>query len=186
MKQIVFISFLLAVLLLSGCNMPAGPTGNTGTNGTTGNSGGVIVDNSQIVENGDTIKVEYKGTFESGEEFDSSARSGNPLEFVAGAGQMIKGFDAAVIGMRLDEEKTITLQPDEAYGYPDPQRIVVIKKENIADFNGLEVGMYVNSPEAGKGLIVEIKEEGALVDFNNPMAGKALIFWIKVVGIQKQ
>ena len=76
---------------------------------------------TEVVEAGDNIKVHYLGTFENGEVFDGSVDEQKnpvrePLAFKAGAGQMIQGFDAAVIGMALNEEKTVTLQPEEAYG----------------------------------------------------------------------
>lgn len=176
----ISIFLILAILIIaSGCvqNQP-----NSGNNSGDGN----LVDNSKIVAKGDTIKVEYKGTLENGEEFDSTAKQGgNPLEFEAGAGQMIKGFDSAVIGMRLNQEKTITLKPEEAYGLVDEKRIIEIKKENIADFDSLKVGMAVSSPEAGTGIVTQIKGDTAIIDFNHPLAGKTLIFWIKIVGIEK-
>jgi len=71
---------------------------------------------SEVVETGDSIKVDYVGKFpDTGEVFDKSEGRG-PLSFTAGAGQMIKGFDSAVIGMKLNEEKTIILAPEDAYG----------------------------------------------------------------------
>jgi len=72
--------------------------------------------NVNIVEVGDMISVEYTGMFEDGEVFDSSATHGQPLTFQAGAGEVIIGFDNAVIGMELGEEKTVTIAPDEGYG----------------------------------------------------------------------
>jgi len=68
-----------------------------------------------VVEVGDKVKVHYKGTLDDGSEFDSSYGK-SPLEFEAGAGQMIKGFDQAVIGMAKDEEKDIRIEPADAYG----------------------------------------------------------------------
>ena len=68
-----------------------------------------------IVEKGDTVSVHYTGTFDNGTVFDSS-EGREPLTFIAGAGQMIKGFDEAVIGMELDEEKEIHIEPADAYG----------------------------------------------------------------------
>ncbi|MBN2517861.1 MAG: FKBP-type peptidyl-prolyl cis-trans isomerase [Candidatus Altiarchaeota archaeon] len=67
------------------------------------------------VKAGDAVKVEYTGRFEDGEVFDSS-EGREPLEFTAGVGQMIEGFDEAVIGMALGEEKTVTIPPEKAYG----------------------------------------------------------------------
>ena len=65
---------------------------------------------------GKTCRTHYKGTFNDGTQFDSSYDRGQPLEFVCGAGQMIKGFDAAVADMKVGEIKEIHLMPEEAYG----------------------------------------------------------------------
>lgn len=66
-------------------------------------------------------KVHYTGTFNDGTKFDSSYDRGEPLEFVCGAGMMIKGFDEAVKNMNIGEIIDIHLMPEEAYGMPDPQ-----------------------------------------------------------------
>ncbi|MDD5163871.1 MAG: peptidylprolyl isomerase [Candidatus ainarchaeum sp.] len=177
MKKIfpVLLAIIILGLALAGCAQQASQD----------NNGGGTVDLSKIVETGDKIKVEYKGTFENGEEFDSSAKFGEPLEFTAGKGEMIKGFDSAVIGMRLNDEKTITLKPEDAYGARDESKIIEIPKSSIADSNNLKVGMTLQSPQAGIGTIIQIKTDSVIIDFNHPMAGKTLVFWIKVVEITK-
>ena len=154
--------------------------------------GGCVQDNpnpndlSKTVEVGDTVKVEYKGTLADGSVFDSSARIGKPLEFAAGKGQMIKGFDNAVLGMDLNSEKNITIKPEEAYGKPVPSLILQVSKDTIADFNKLEIGMGVNSPQMGRGIVKNIDANFATIDFNPLLAGKTLNFWIKVVSIVKK
>ena len=65
---------------------------------------------------GKTCRTHYRGTFNDGTQFDSSYDRGEPLEFVCGAGQMIKGYDAAVADMEVGEVKEIHLMPEEAYG----------------------------------------------------------------------
>ncbi|MCK5594319.1 MAG: FKBP-type peptidyl-prolyl cis-trans isomerase [Candidatus Aenigmarchaeota archaeon] len=92
---------------------------------------------SIMVESGDTVEVNYIGSFTDGEVFDTSyeqvakdnelyleGRSYSPLGFEVGAGQMIKGFDAAVVSMTVGETKTVTLAPEDAYGPSDPTKIV--------------------------------------------------------------
>ena len=66
---------------------------------------------------GKTCRTHYKGTFNDGTQFDSSYDRGEPLEFICGAGQMIKGFDAAVANMEVGEIKEVHLMPEEAYGH---------------------------------------------------------------------
>jgi peptidylprolyl isomerase len=72
-----------------------------------------------IAKKGDIVEVDYTGTFENGDVFDTS-EGREPLKFELGAGQMIPGFDKAVDGMKFGEEKTVTLPPEEAYGTSGP------------------------------------------------------------------
>ena len=67
---------------------------------------------AQVVRKGDIVKAEYEGKLEDGTVFDCTANHNNvPIEFEAGVGKMIKGFDEAVIGMKKGEEKTLKLKP---------------------------------------------------------------------------
>ena len=77
---------------------------------------------------GKTCRTHYRGTFNDGTQFDSSYDRGEPLEFVCGAGQMIKGFDAAVADMEVGEIKEIHLMPEEAYGMPNPNMILTLER----------------------------------------------------------
>ncbi len=179
MKYHLLVIFgITALVLLSGCTVQQPSNGNSG-NGTD--------ITAEVVEVDDTVKVEYEGRFESGEVFDSSARHGKPLEFVAGIGRVIRGFDEAVVGMRLGEEKTVTIPPVKAYGFRDKSKIVEIPKENFGDsWDSLEVGVPVHSSQGANGTVLELKEDSAIVDFNHHLAGKTLIFWIKVIYIKKE
>lgn len=143
-------------------------------------------DEKMIVEKGDLIKVDYTGTFEDGTQFDSSIER-EPLEFTAGAGQMIKGFDSAVIGMKLNEEKNIKLKPEEAYGEKNPDAIVIVPKQQLIDagLKEIEEGMKIFA-SGRPATIIEVTDENVTVDFNHELAGKTLNFWIKVVEIKKQ
>jgi len=91
-----------------------------------------INDYKGIAEKNDTVKVDYVGSLMDGNVFDSSEGK-QPLEFVVGAGQMIKGFDKAVLGMKVGDEKTVTIPPEEAYGESNPRLLLVMDK-NSADY----------------------------------------------------
>lgn len=196
MKARIFPVLLIALLVLfSGCVQPdgnglgpedvGGIKGNNEGNGTiepgNGNGGSNM---AEKVESGDKVAVEYKGTLSDGTQFDASEGRG-PLEFTAGAGQMIKGFDKAVIGMALNQEKTVTMKASDAYGEADPSKVVEVPKENISGSEDLEVGMSITSSSGVNGIIQEIKEDTLVIDFNHKLAGKDLTFWIKVVKIEK-
>ncbi len=92
------------------------------------------------VKEGDVVKVHYTGKLASGEQFDSS-EGREPLEFTVGAGQMIKGFDAALPGMNIGDKKTITVSPEEGYGERSDDAVIAFPKENIPEDMKLEPGM---------------------------------------------
>ena len=139
------------------------------------------------VENGNTVSVHYRGTLNDGTEFDSSHSRGEPLTFQVGAGQMIRGFDAALPGMAVGETKSITLTPDQAYGDSNPEAITDIPKTAFPDGFDYQVdAMIQGQNDMGQplvGTINEVKENDVTIDFNHPMAGKDLNFEIELVSI---
>jgi peptidylprolyl isomerase len=138
------------------------------------------------VKEGDVVRVHYTGTLTSGEQFDSSAGR-EPLEFTVGAGQMIKGFDAAMPGMTVGEKKTINIAPEEAYGPKNEEAIIEFPKEHVPADMKLEPGMQLTlSDQAGNPvpvIVVEVKDEVVILDANHFLAGEALVFDIELVEI---
>ncbi len=94
-----------------------------------------------VVENGDSIGVNYRGTFPDGTQFDSSYDRWQTLPFTVGAGQMISGFDKAVVGMKVGEKKSITLKPEEAYGERDPNKKQEVQLSST-DIKNLKAAWY--------------------------------------------
>ena len=137
---------------------------------------------------GKTCRTHYKGTFNDGTQFDSSYDRGEPLEFICGAGQMIKGFDAAVANMEVGEIKEVHLMPEEAYGMPDPRAIFTLEIAQLPGSEDLEVGQQVYlSNQYGQPFPVKVaaKEETTITfDANHEMAGKELNFTIELVEVK--
>lgn len=140
-----------------------------------------------VVKKGDKIKVEYIGSFESGEVFDASEKHGKPLEFEAGVGMVVPGFDAGVIGMDVGEGKTITLKPEEAYGMPNEQAIQKVPKDKFPAEakEGMMIGVPLPNGQQMPAKITKIDDNEVTIDMNHPMAGKTLVFKIKIVEILK-
>ncbi|HRI26095.1 MAG TPA: peptidylprolyl isomerase [Ferruginibacter sp.] len=140
----------------------------------------------QQVKEGDVVKVHYTGKLVSGEQFDSSAGR-EPLEFTVGAGQMIKGFDAAMPGMTLGEKKTVNISPEEGYGPRLEEAIINFPKENVPPDMQLEPGMQLTlSNQAGQPfpvIVTEIREDVIVLDANHFLAGQELVFDIELVEI---
>ncbi|MCD6229648.1 MAG: peptidylprolyl isomerase [Candidatus Diapherotrites archaeon] len=140
-----------------------------------------------VAGKGNRVKVEYEGTLEDGSVFDSSKAHGSLLEFELGAKQMIPGFENAVIGMKKNEEKKVTLKPSEAYGEADPLMTKEVPKTQLPPDLDVKVGMTLAAslPEGGQlpATVVEVNEDAIIIDLNHPLAGKTLTFKIKVVEI---
>ena len=138
------------------------------------------------VKRGDVVRVHYTGTLEDGSQFDSSVGRA-PLEFTVGAGQMIAGFDAGVVGMAVGEKKTILIDPDHGYGQKDPTAIIEFPLSNIPEGMAVEVGMKLNlQNQYGQPVpvvVMEVKDEVIIMDANHFLAGKDLTFDVEIVEI---
>lgn len=139
------------------------------------------------VKNGDVVKVHYTGKLTNGEQFDSSAGR-EPLEFTVGAGQMIKGFDAAMPGMEVGDKKTVNIAAADAYGEKSDEAIIPFPKENVPADMKLEPGMQLNlTNQQGQPVPVtvkEVKDDIIILDANHFLAGEELIFDIELVEIK--
>lgn len=138
------------------------------------------------VKKGDLVRVHYTGTLLDGTQFDSSVGR-NPLEFTVGAGQMIAGFDAGVLGMVVGEKKTLQIDPENAYGHSNPEAIIEFPKENVPAEMQLEPGMQLNlQNQYGQPVpvvVLEVKDDVIIMDANHSLAGKDLIFEVELVEI---
>lgn len=137
---------------------------------------------------GKTCRTHYKGTFNDGTQFDSSYDRGEPLEFVCGAGQMIRGFDQAVADMEVGQVLDVHLMPEEAYGMPDPNAVFTVEIAQMPGSEDLVVGqqVYLTNPY-GQPFPVKVtaKEETTITfDANHEMAGKELNFQIELVEVK--
>ena len=132
---------------------------------------------------GDHVSVDYTGRLENGTIFDSSSGRAS-LEFDVGAGQMISGFDSAVVGMREGEKKTVTLRPEDAYGMQDPSLIVKVPLANVP--NGTKVGDELYTRSNQRVVVTDVTNETVTIDANHFLAGKTLVFDIGIVKIVKK
>ena len=134
---------------------------------------------------GKICRTHYRGTFNDGTQFDSSYDRGEPLEFTCGAGQMIRGFDAAVADMEVGQVVDVHLMPEEAYGMPDPNAVFTVETAQLPGSEELEAGQQVYlSNQYGQPFPVKVvtKDETTITfDANHEMAGKELNFRIELV-----
>jgi peptidylprolyl isomerase len=139
------------------------------------------------VQFGDNVKVHYTGTLSDGQMFDTSDGS-EPLAFTVGAGQVIPGFDQALLGMQIYETKNITIPPGEAYGEREEGLVQQLRRDQfrLGDFEP-EIGMAIEmrTPD-GQGIpmvITELTDATVTLDANHPLAGETLHFALTLVEI---
>jgi FKBP-type peptidyl-prolyl cis-trans isomerase 2 len=138
-----------------------------------------------MVSEGKTVKVNYTLTVD-GEVVDSS-REGQPFEFCVGSGQVIPGFERALIGMKQGEKKSFKVYPDEGYGQENPQMVYEVSKDMLPPDPKPELGMTLYARDRnGQSIparITEVKEGTVVINFNHPLSGKTLDFTAEIVEI---
>jgi peptidylprolyl isomerase len=142
----------------------------------------VVGEEVDVVADGDNVSVQYTGTLDDGEVFDSNV-GGATLDFTVGAGQMITGFDAAVVGMAVGETKTVTLEPAEAYGEYEEARIIEIDRASAPE--DVAAGQQLVDNRGARVVVVEVRDDVVVIDTNHPLAGQSLTFEIQLVAITR-
>ena len=162
---IMAISLLVITLMIQGC-IPADEAGRAKT--------------------GDTVQVNYTGKLADGTVFDSSIGR-QPLEVILGKGQVIPGFEKAILGMHVGENKTVTISASDAYGPSRKELIFEVPKENLPAGATPQVGQQLRGSKADgstmMATITKISDKTVTLDANVPLAGKDLTFEIGLVKI---
>ncbi|HWH77639.1 MAG TPA: peptidylprolyl isomerase [Candidatus Binatus sp.] len=138
------------------------------------------------MSNGSVVSFEYTLTDQSGAVLDSS-KGKAPMTYTQGNGQIIHGLESQLLGMRLNEEKKITVKPEDAYGPVNPRAFQEVPKDKLPP-DALKVGttLMASGPQVERipVRVHEIREHTVIIDLNHPLAGKTLIFDVKIVDIK--
>jgi peptidylprolyl isomerase len=138
---------------------------------------------------GDRVRVNYTGRSEDGEVFESSVGT-VPFTFTIGKGEVIKGFEDAVIGMQPGERKKITVEPEDGFGLYDEELVLEISRSDLPSDLMLQIGMdFEMEDDEGNFLpavVIEILDDSILIDANAPLAGKRVIYDIELIDIVRQ
>ena len=137
------------------------------------------------VESGNTVSVHYCGTLNDGTEFDSSYTRGEPITFEVGSGQMISGFDSALVGMAVGEEKNVNIAATQAYGIRNEDHVQDVPITSFPqDYEFVEGTMVQGQQPDGQTFLAKIvgrDTHTVKLDFNHPLAGQDLNFKIELV-----
>jgi peptidylprolyl isomerase len=138
------------------------------------------------VKSGDTVKVHYTGKLNDGTQFDSSVGN-DPLQFTVGTGQIIPGFEQAIIGMSPGESKSATIPADQAYGPHQSELVLIVERDkfppHIDPTVGQQLEMRQSEDQSVGVLVTDVSESHVTLDANHPLAGEDLIFDIELLEI---
>jgi peptidylprolyl isomerase len=142
-----------------------------------------------MVENGNYIQIQYTGTYDNGEIFDTNVGF-EPLEFLVGSGSIINGLDKGVLGMEENETRDIMVMPEEGYGECNEEFIVTVPKEDMKANFEPEIGMILSIQMENENLVparvTDINGNDVILDLNHPLAGKMLHFNVKIIAINNE
>jgi FKBP-type peptidyl-prolyl cis-trans isomerase 2 len=187
-KLIGILTILIILLLASGCVEDGGVQTESKSVAQGEHQEELVEDQNEIAQAkvGDTIKVHYTGTLDNGTVFDSSVGR-RPLEFTIGLGQMIPGFDKGVVGLNLNESKTITIPADQAYGQYRADLVQVVARDQFPPDAELEVSQVLQVSQPNGQIILvtitNVTDTDVTLDANHRLAGKNLTFEIQLVEI---
>jgi FKBP-type peptidyl-prolyl cis-trans isomerase SlyD len=141
---------------------------------------------NNVVKDGSVVSLQYTLSSEDGKTIESN-KGKTPLKYTHGNRQIVPGLEKEIAGMKVGEEKRVTVSPEEGYGPVNPKGFQEFPKDKIPA-EGLKVGavLMAKGPQ-GQQVPVrvhEIKEKTVVLDLNHPMAGKTLVFDVKVLDIQ--
>lgn len=143
-------------------------------------------DNLDQAKNGHAVTIHYTGKLSDGTIFDSS-QGRDPLPFSIGSGQVIPGFEEAVIGMAVGDRKTVTIPPEKAYGERNEQLVLTVPRDQVpSDINpqvGLQLQLMNQDQQPLVAQIIEVTDDKVVIDANPPLAGRNLTFDIELVSI---
>jgi len=138
-------------------------------------------------QQGDAVKVHYTGKLKDGTVFDSSREREEALDFTVGEGQVIKGFEEAVVGMEPGDEKTATIPPAKGYGQRRDDLVVEVEQKQISEDVEPKVGQQLQLRlEDGRQVpvvVTKVENGQVTIDANHPLAGKELVFEIELVDV---
>lgn len=138
--------------------------------------------------NGKNVKAHYRGTLDDGTQFDSSYDRGEPIAFTCGAGQMIAGFDAAVMDMQVGEKKSVHIPAAQAYGERRDDLLMNFPAEQVPNMEQIKVGdkLFLQAPNGVPipVTVVDVDASGVVLDANHELAGQDLNFDIELVEVE--
>lgn len=148
--------------------------------------------NQSAISDGSLVKVKYKGTLADGTVFDTTEDK-EPLSFMVGANQVIPAFEKQVTSLQPGQTKSFMVKAKEAYGEPDPKKVVTLPRDGkFKDIDLKEGSVIFANNKAPNGQVVQtpmkivkLDDKEVTLDYNHPLAGKDLNFEVTLVDVKE-
>ena len=145
-----------------------------------------ITDAPETIQPGSEVVMHFSITLEDGTVADSTEGE-EPLQFVMGDQTLIEGLELALYGLKVGDKQSLTIDPENAYGFPDPENIHVMQRDEFPEDMEIKKGVIIAfaMPDEDEypGTITEADEKQVTVDFNHPIAGHEITFNVEILEI---
>ncbi|UUY10138.1 FKBP-type peptidyl-prolyl cis-trans isomerase [Pseudomonas sp. J452] len=111
----------------------------------------------------------------------------SPATFKVGDGNLLPGFEAALFGFKAGDKRSLQIEPEKAFGQPNPQNVQVMPRSQFADME-LSEGLLVIFNDAANaelpGVVKAFDDSQVTIDFNHPLSGKTLSFDVEIIEVR--
>lgn len=139
-----------------------------------------------MAEIGEVAQIHYSGRLDDGREFESSIRTGDPLEVKLGSGRLLPAVERIICEMNPGDERTVRLEPEQAYGAYDEDLVISVPADRLPNATALPTGEYVEiKTDMGiiRAKVVSVEPETVVLDCNHELAGQAVTYDIHLLAI---
>ena len=139
------------------------------------------------IEQGTKVKLHFSLALEDGSLIDSNFDK-QPASFIIGDGNLLPGFESAILGLESGQKREFTIPPENAFGQHNPQNVQDVDRTNFAE-DKLEIGAmlsFQNGDGELPGVIIGIEDEKVMIDFNHPLAGQSILFTVEILQISPE
>ncbi|MFT7388005.1 MAG: FKBP-type peptidyl-prolyl cis-trans isomerase SlpA [Candidatus Endobugula sp.] len=140
-----------------------------------------------VISEGTMVTLHFSITLPTGEVIDSNFGE-EAATFTVGDGNLLEGFEEAVMGLAAGSRETFTISPEKGFGQHNPSNMQTIKRDQFADDITLEKGLMLSFADAQNtelpGVVAEFTDKEVIVDFNHPLAGKAVLFEVQIISVE--
>ena len=141
----------------------------------------VIGENSEVI-------FHFSIKLEDGSAADSTKVHNKPAKLTMGDGSLTANFEKCLLGLSAGESKTFELEPEDAFGQPNPDNIYYVERSKFGAETPAKVGAIIAFTQADgtelPGLVREVQGESVTIDFNHPLAGQRLTFEVDIIEVQ--